>query len=101
MRYGLIGEKLGHSFSPRIHREMGGYPYELAELDPEEVGDFLKKGGFRGINVTIPYKKTVIPFLDWISPEAERIGSVNTIVRDPDGTLRGYNTDFEGFRSML
>ena len=80
---------------------MGGYPYELAELDPEEVGDFLKKGGFRGINVTIPYKKTVIPFLDWISPEAERIGSVNTIVRDPDGTLRGYNTDYEGFRSML
>ena len=100
-RFGLIGERLGHSFSPRIHREIGGYDYDLIELKPEEVGSFLKKGDFRGLNVTIPYKQTVMPFLDRISTEAERIGSVNTIVRETDGRLLGYNTDYSGFRGLL
>ena len=100
-RFGLIGGRLGHSFSPRIHREMGGYDYELIELAPEEVAEFLRKGDFRGINVTIPYKKTVMPFLDEISDAARRIGSVNTIVRGADGRLRGTNTDYSGFRAML
>ena len=99
--FGLIGEKLGHSFSPRIHRELGGYGYELVELRPEEVGGFLRKGDFRGINVTIPYKQTVMPFLDEISEKARRIGSVNTIVRDSDGKLHGYNTDYSGFQALL
>ena len=99
--YGLIGGRLGHSFSPRIHRELGGYDYELVELKPEEVGTFLRTVPFRGINVTIPYKQTVIPFLDEISENARRIGSVNTILRRRDGSLIGDNTDDPGFRGML
>ena len=101
MEYGLIGAKLSHSFSAEIHREIGGYDYRLAELTPEEVPRFLREGSFRGINVTIPYKQTVMPFLDEISETARRIGSVNTIVRGEDRKLRGYNTDYAGFLGML
>ena len=100
-QYGLIGGRLGHSFSPRIHRELGGYEYELQELQPEEVGPFLRDAAFRGINVTIPYKQTVMPFLDEISGEAQRIGSVNTVIRKPDGRLWGTNTDAAGFTGLL
>lgn len=99
--YGLIGAKLGHSFSAEIHREIGGYDYRLTELAPEEVPRFLREGSFKGINVTIPYKQTVMPYLDEMSETARRIGSVNTIVRGKDGKLRGYNTDYAGFRDML
>ena len=98
--YGLIGEKLGHSFSPYIHGELGGYDYRLIELERSELGRFLKRGAFRGLNVTVPYKKEVIPYCAWLSPEARRIGSVNTIVSD-GGLLRGYNTDYFGFVYML
>ena len=98
--YGLIGEKLGHSFSPYIHGELGGYDYRLIELERGELGRFLKRGAFRGLNVTVPYKKEVIPYCAWLSPEARRIGSVNTIVND-GGLLRGYNTDYFGFVYML
>ena len=98
--YGLIGEKLGHSFSPYIHGELGGYDYSLIELERGELGRFLKRGAFRGLNVTVPYKKDVIPYCAWLSPEARRIGSVNTIVND-GGLLRGYNTDYFGFVCML
>lgn len=101
MEYGLIGAKLSHSFSAEIHREIGGYDYRLAELTPEEVPRFLREGYFKGINVTIPYKQTVMPFLDEISETARRIGSVNTIVRGKDRKLRGYNTDYAGFLGML
>lgn len=101
MEYGLIGARLGHSFSPAIHLEMGKYDYRLTELTPEEVPPFLREKAFKGINVTIPYKQTVMPFLDEISETARRIGSVNTIVRGEDGRLRGYNTDYAGFRGML
>ena len=101
MRCGLLGEHLSHSFSPRIHGELADYTYDLVERAPEEVGNFLKHGGYDAFNVTIPYKKAVIPLLDRISPEAERIGAVNTVVRHADGTLEGYNTDYFGFWAML
>ena len=96
MKYGLIGEHLGHSYSKLIHERISDYTYELKPLRPDEVASFIKTSDFTGLNVTIPYKQTVIPMLDEISPEAEKIGSVNTIVRR-DGKLFGYNTDYAGF----
>ncbi len=99
--YGLIGEKLGHSFSPAIHKILAGYDYSLIELRPEELGPFLEKGSFSGLNVTIPYKKAVIPYCQALTPQAQRIGSVNTIVRRKDGTLLGHNTDYDGFAYLL
>lgn len=101
MNCGLLGRKLAHSYSPQIHRELGDYPYILFEKEPEEVADFLKSGAFDGLNVTIPYKKTVLPYCDELSPAAVRLGAVNTIVRRNDGTLIGHNTDFFGFTAML
>ncbi len=101
LKCGLIGEKLGHSFSKIIHRELADYPYELIELAPEEVGGFVRGGRLDAYNVTVPYKKTVMPFLDVISPEAQAIGAVNTVVRGKDGRLYGYNTDYFGFSYML
>ena len=98
--YGLLGERLSHSFSPQIHGALGDYDYRLFEVAPDNLEDFLKNGDFEGINVTIPYKKAVIPFLDGISREAEKIGSVNTVVRRENG-LWGYNTDYFGFLYML
>lgn len=100
MKCGLIGEKLGHSFSPQIHARLSDYSYELVELEEKEVGNFVRNGGLDAFNVTIPYKKTVIPFLDVISPEAKAIGAVNTVVRR-GGMLYGYNTDYFGFCHML
>lgn len=99
--YGLLGRKLGHSFSPQIHKALGGYDYGLFEKEPEELEDFLRSGPFKGLNVTIPYKKDVIPFCQELTDQARRIGSVNTIVRRADGTLLGHNTDYEGFVYML
>lgn len=100
MEFGLIGGKLGHSFSKDIHEQLGAPAYELKELLPEEVGDFLKAREFRGINVTIPYKETVIPYLDEVSERARAIGAVNTIVND-GGRLIGDNTDFGGMVALL
>lgn len=100
MQYGLIGEHLGHSYSREIHDEIAGYQYELQELRPEEVGPFLVARSFRAINVTIPYKETVIPYMDEISATARAIGAVNTIV-NVDGRLIGHNTDFAGMRAMI
>ena len=99
--YGLLGRKLGHSFSPQIHKELGDYAYLLFEREPEEVEAFLKSGEFTAINVTIPYKQTVMPCCAELSPAAQAIGSVNTIVRRPDGSLYGHNTDYDGFAYML
>ena len=101
MDCGLIGRKLGHSFSPKIHSLLGNYPYRLIPLEPEEVGEFLRKGEFHGLNVTIPYKKTVMEYCAELTPAARRIGSVNTILRRPDGTLLGDNTDYDGFLYLL
>ena len=100
-RYGLIGEKLGHSFSPAIHRRLGDYEYRLYELRPEELGTFLQQGEFDGLNVTIPYKKAVIPYCRSLTPQARDIGSVNTLIRQPDGSLLGHNTDYDGFSYLL
>lgn len=99
--YGLLGEKLSHSFSPLIHSFLGDYEYRLFEKTPEEVMDFLKRHEFDGLNVTIPYKKTVIPFCAEISENARKIGSVNTILRLPDGRLFGDNTDYYGFYYLI
>lgn len=98
---GLLGEHLLHSFSPAIHAMLGDYSYSLFEQAPEQVETFLKNGKWDGLNVTIPYKKTVIPVLDSLGEAAAAIGSVNTIVRKPDGTLYGDNTDAYGFRKMI
>ena len=99
--YGLIGKKLGHSFSPHIHKRLADYEYKLIEMAENEVGDFMKNADFNGINVTIPYKKTVIPYIDRLSDDAKKIGSVNTVKRMPDNTLYGDNTDYYGFKYTL
>jgi len=96
MKIYLIAKKLSHSFSKPIHNELSDYSYEYKELLEEELEEFLKKKDFDGLNVTIPYKEKVMPYLDYISPEAQKIGAVNTIVKK-DAKLFGYNTDYYGF----
>lgn len=100
MEYGLIGKKLGHSYSPDIHSQIGDYKYELQEIPPENLDDFMVKREFKGINVTIPYKQDVIKHLFYISDEAKEIGAVNTIV-NKDGKLYGYNTDCLGLTALI
>ncbi len=99
-RYGCIGKKLTHSFSREIHARLADYSYELIELEEGEVRPFLEKRDFAAINVTIPYKQTVIPHLDEVSDIARRIGAVNTIV-NREGALLGYNTDYYGMRALI
>lgn len=101
MQCGLLGGKLGHSYSPQIHGQLASYDYALYERAPEELRDFLENEPFSGLNVTIPYKKAVIAYCSKLSPQAAKLGSVNTIVREADGSLSGYNTDYFGFQSML
>ena len=100
MKYGLIGEKLSHSFSKEIHEALTDYDYEIRELTPDEVAPFLAERDFEGINVTIPYKEKVIPHLDEISDAARLMGAVNTI-KKVDGRLIGDNTDFYGMSEMI
>ena len=100
MKCGLLGRKLGHSYSPQIHAQLADYSYELFEKEPDELDDFLRNGDFTGINVTVPYKKDVIPFLNEMTPRAKKLGAVNTIVRR-DGKLIGHNTDYFGFLTMV
>ncbi len=101
IRAGLIGKKLSHSFSPAIHAELADYPYALVELDEGELESFLRSGELDAFNVTIPYKKAVIPYLDELTTEAKRIGAVNTVLRRPDGALVGHNTDYAGFADLV
>ena len=101
MKCGLLGRTLGHSYSPAIHAQLGGYDYALYEKEPEEVADFLQNGDFTGMNVTIPYKKTVVPYCAELSAAARALGSVNTLLRRADGTLCGHNTDYDGFLSLV
>ena len=101
MQCGLLGRKLGHSYSPQIHNLLGDYSYVLFEKEPEELKNFLKNGDFSGLNVTIPYKKEVIPYLSELSPTAQKMGCVNTVLRRSDGTLYGHNTDYFGFTSLV
>lgn len=100
MQYGLIGEKLGHSFSVDIHARLGDYDYQLCPLAPEELDGFMRAREFEGINVTIPYKQAVIPYLDEVDGSAAAIGAVNTIVKR-GGRLIGYNTDFYGMSRLI
>ena len=100
MEYGLIGAKLGHSFSKEIHAQIGKYDYELKEIVSTDLPAFLKQKDFKGINVTIPYKQTVIPYLSSIDDAAKEIGAVNTIV-NKNGQLFGYNTDFIGLKRLI
>ena len=100
MEYGLIGEKLGHSFSKIIHEKIASYNYELKEISRDDIDLFIKKKDFKCINVTIPYKETVIPYLDFVSSEAKEIGAINTIV-NKNGKLYGYNTDYYGLRALI
>ena len=100
-KFYLIGEHLSHSFSPQVHAMLGNPDYTLKELAPDKVGEFVKHGDYVGMNVTIPYKQTVIPYLDALTPAAEKLGAVNTITRRADGTLLGDNTDYFGFSYAL
>ncbi|MCR5719917.1 MAG: shikimate dehydrogenase, partial [Lachnospiraceae bacterium] len=99
MDYGLIGEKLSHSYSKVIHEALGTYKYELKEIPRDELEAFMKAKDFKGINVTIPYKERVMEYLDVIDERAKRIGAVNTVV-NRDGVLYGYNTDYDGLREL-
>ena len=99
-RYGCVGKKLTHSFSKEIHGKLADYPYELIELDEDGVAEFFAKKEFASVNVTIPYKQTVIPYLDEISEIANRIGAVNTVV-NRGGRLYGYNTDYHGMKALI
>lgn len=101
MKYGLIGEKLTHSFSPAIHKLLGNSEYETAEIKKNKLDEFMQKREFTGINVTLPYKKDVLPYLSSISDKAKKIGCVNVVVKKEDGSLAGDNTDYDGFKYLL
>ena len=96
MKCGLLGKKLSHSYSPQIHNYLGKYSYELFERELDEVEFFLKNSDFDAINVTIPYKKDVMPYCSELTECAKKMGAVNTIVRRPNGSLIGHNTDYFG-----
>ena len=100
MQCGLLGRTLGHSYSPQIHNMLCDYGYRLYEIEPDALADFLENGDFSGLNVTIPYKKAVIPYCDSLSDRAKQLGAVNTLVRR-NGKLIGHNTDYFGFLSMV
>ena len=101
MKAGLLGEHLSHSFSPRIHAQLADYTYDLVEVAPNDLEAFVKSETLDAYNVTIPYKKAIMPYLDEITPVAKRIGAVNTVLRRKDGTLIGHNTDVAGFRDLV
>lgn len=101
MNCGLLGKTLAHSYSPQIHGYLGDYSYKLFERQPEEIGEFLQNNDFTGLNVTIPYKKEVIPYCAALTDCARKMGAVNTIVRRPDGTLVGHNTDYFGLHYSI
>ncbi len=101
LRAGLLGARLAHSFSPAIHKMLGDYEYRLFEVERDALAAFLRQGDFDALNVTVPYKETVIPYLNALSPRAASIGAVNTVVRAPDGTLYGDNTDYDGLAYAL
>lgn len=100
MQCGLLGRKLGHSYSPQIHNMLAGYDYQLFEVEPDGLSEFLHSGNYAGLNVTIPYKKEVIAYCDILSDRAKKLGAVNTLVRR-GGKLIGHNTDYFGFASMV
>ena len=100
MKYGLIGEKLSHSFSKEIHASLADYEYKIVEIARDKLDELMRAKDFIAINVTIPYKEQVIPYLDFVSDKAREIGAVNTIV-NREGKLFGYNTDFWGMTDLI
>ena len=100
MEYGLIGAKLGHSYSPSIHARLGDYDYRLCECTEAQFIELMRRRDFRGLNVTIPYKKLALSLCDALSDTARAVGSVNTVVVRPDGSLYGHNTDIGGFIAL-
>ena len=100
MIYGLLGEKLGHSFSKEIHQRISDYTYNLIEVSKEDFPSFMKEKKFKAINVTIPYKEMVIPYMDYIDSKAQEINAINTVV-NKDGLLYGYNTDYLGLKALI
>ena len=98
--YGVLGRTLGHSYTPRIYRDLAGLDYVRFEREPDEVEAFIRGGEWEGVNVTIPYKKVVTSLMDELTPMAERLGNVNTVTRAPDGRLVGDNTDYFGFKVL-
>ena len=100
MEYGCIGEKLGHSFSKEIHESINDYTYNLIEVSKDNFNSFMETKNFKAINVTIPYKELVIPYLSYIDPKAKQIGAVNTIIND-NNKLYGYNTDYLGLKYLI
>ena len=101
VRYGLLGRTLGHSWSPRIHERLGSTPYQLVELEPSQLGAYVRDRGWEGLNVTIPYKRDVIALCDELAPAARRLSAVNTLVRGEGGLVCGDNTDLFGFSWLL
>lgn len=99
-RYGLVGTRLAHSLSPMIHAMLAPYRYDLFTLTPDDLAAFVRRPGLGGLNVTMPFKRDVLPMCDALSPEAARIGSVNTLVHGLNGGITGYNTDYAGFAAM-
>ena len=99
--YGVLGRVLGHSYTPTIYKELAGLEYVRFEREPEDLAAFMTGNEWEGTNVTIPYKRAVMDYLDELSPLAERMGNVNTITRLPDGRLRGDNTDYFGFQCLV
>ena len=99
--YGVLGRVLGHSYTPTIYKELAGLEYVRFEREPEDLEAFMTGDEWEGTNVTIPYKRAVMEYLDELSPLAERMGNVNTITRLPDGRLRGDNTDYFGFQCLV
>lgn len=99
--YGLLGRTLGHSYSPAIHARLGSVPYDLIELEPDELSGFVRNGSWKGLNVTIPYKRDVVALADELSPAVRRLGAANTLVRREDGSVLADNTDLYGFASLL
>ncbi|MCQ2420478.1 MAG: AAA family ATPase [Clostridia bacterium] len=101
MQCGLLGKKLGHSYSPAIHNMLASYDYDLFERQEDEVAAFLQEKSWSGLNVTIPYKRAVVPFMDCVSETVKKTGSINTVVRRENGELYGDNTDVFGFLSLV
>ncbi len=101
MNFGLLGRNLRHSYSPQIHSLLGNYPYDLVEVEPENLAEFMNHTSLSGFNVTMPYKKDVVPFCKTLSDEAKKLGAVNTVVKDSSGNWVGYNTDYFGFSYMV
>ncbi|MDD2218106.1 MAG: shikimate kinase [Eubacteriales bacterium] len=101
MRLGLLGERLGHSYSPMIYELMGLPGYEIFPMSKGKISSFLKEDRLRGINVTVPYKKTIMQFCDTLSQNAKKLANVNTLLFESDGSIRGYNTDYDGFVYMI